>query len=111
MEKDDVLEIAEGMHLIEEGVAKIQAVMRERKFKSLKDMAEELIPLFNEEDDSLTEKVVKHLGKGWTCCDYVNWGQKTSIFGPSLKNLLVQIFAQLLFIDLAHAGFRNIVHD
>lgn len=63
MEKDDVLEIAEGMHLIEEGVAKIQGVMRERKIKSLKDMAEELIPLFNEEDDSLTERVVKHLGK------------------------------------------------
>jgi phage-related tail protein len=62
MEKDDVLEIAEGMRLIEEGVAKIQEVMRTQKIKSLKEVAEKLIPLFNKEDDSLTESVVKHLG-------------------------------------------------
>jgi hypothetical protein len=60
MEKDDVIEIVEGLKLIEEGVAKIQTVMRQRKFKSLKDMAQELIPLFNKEDDSLTESVVSH---------------------------------------------------
>ena len=60
MEKDDIFEIVEGLRLIEEGVAKIQTVMRQRKFKSLKDMAQELIPLFNEEDDSLTESVAKH---------------------------------------------------
>lgn len=60
MEKDDVIEIVEGLKLIEEGVAKIQTVMRQRKFKSLKDMAQELIPLFNKEDDSLTESVVNH---------------------------------------------------
>ncbi|MGD9209418.1 MAG: hypothetical protein PVI90_01510 [Desulfobacteraceae bacterium] len=63
MEKDDVLEIAEGMRLIEEGVAKIQEVMRTQKIKSLKEVAEKLIPLFNKEDDSLTESVVKHLGQ------------------------------------------------
>lgn len=61
MKKDDVVEIAEGMRLIEEGVAKIQSVMRERKIKSLKDMAEKLIPLFNKEDDSLTDSVIRHL--------------------------------------------------
>jgi hypothetical protein len=64
MERDDVFEIVEGLRLIEEGVAKIQNVMRQRKFKSLKDMAQELIPLFNQEDDSLTESVVKHFDQG-----------------------------------------------
>ncbi len=61
MENKDVLEIAEGMRLIEEGVSKIQAVMRAQKIKSLKEVAEQLIPLFNQEDDSLTDSVVKHL--------------------------------------------------
>jgi hypothetical protein len=60
MEKDDVIEIVEGLRLIEEGVARIQTVMRQRKFKSLKDMAQELIPLFNQEDDSLTDSVISH---------------------------------------------------
>jgi hypothetical protein len=60
MEKDDVIEIVEGLRLIEEGVARIQTVMRQRKFKSLKDMAQELIPLFNKEDDSLTDSVISH---------------------------------------------------
>ncbi len=62
MEKDDLFEIAEGMRLIEEGVAKIQGVMRDKKMKSLKDMAEQLIPLFSKEDDALSESVLKHLG-------------------------------------------------
>ena len=63
MEKDDVFEIVEGLRLIEEGVAKIQTVMRQRKFKSLKDVAQELIPLFNKEDDSLTDSVISHFEK------------------------------------------------
>lgn len=63
MKKDDVLEIAEGMRLIEEGVEKIQMVMRERKIKNLKEMAAKLIPLFEKEDDSITDAVVDHLGR------------------------------------------------
>jgi CCR4-NOT transcriptional regulation complex NOT5 subunit len=63
MEKKDVLEIAEGLRLIEEGVEKIQAVMREKKIKSIQDVAAELIPFFKKDDDSLSESVIKHLGK------------------------------------------------
>ena len=44
MEKQDVIRIAEGLRLIEEGVETIQAVMKEKKIKSLKDVAAELIP-------------------------------------------------------------------
>ncbi len=61
MEKQDVINIAEGMKLIEEGVEKIQGVMKEKKIKSLKDVAEELIPFFKKDDDSLTESIIQHL--------------------------------------------------
>ncbi len=63
MDKNDVLEIAEGLRLIEEGVEKIQAVMRAKKIKSIKDIAAELIPFFKEDDDSLTDTVIRHLDK------------------------------------------------
>ncbi len=61
MEKQDVINIAEGLKLIEEGVEKIQGVMKEKKIKSLKDVAEELIPFFKKDDDSLTESIIQHL--------------------------------------------------
>ncbi len=61
MDKKDIIEIAEGLKLIEEGVEKIQGIMRERKIKSISEIAAELIPIFKEDDDSLTESIVKHL--------------------------------------------------
>lgn len=61
MEKQDVINIAEGLRLIEEGVEKIQGVMKEKKIKSLKDVAEELIPFFKKDDDSLTDSIIQHL--------------------------------------------------
>jgi hypothetical protein len=61
MEKQDVIKIAEGLRLIEEGVETIQAVMKEKKIKSLKDVAAELIPFFKKDDDSLTESIITHL--------------------------------------------------
>ncbi len=63
MDKKDILEIAEGLRLIEEGVEKIQAVMRSKKIKSIKEIAAELIPFFKEDDDSVTETVIQHLDK------------------------------------------------
>lgn len=61
MEKHDVIKIAEGLRLIEEGVETIQAVMKEKKIKSLKDVAAELIPFFKKDDDSLTDSIISHL--------------------------------------------------
>jgi hypothetical protein len=61
MEKEDVIKIAEGLRLIEEGVETIQAVMKEKKIKSIKDVAEELIPFFKKDDDSLTESIISRL--------------------------------------------------
>ena len=61
MKKRYVYEIAEGLKLIEEGVTKIQDVMRERKMKSLKEVAAELIPIFKEDDDSLSDSIIRHL--------------------------------------------------
>jgi hypothetical protein len=63
MDKKDVMAIAEGLRLIEQGVETIQGVMREKNIKSIKDIAEELIPFFKADDDSLSESVIKHLGK------------------------------------------------
>ncbi len=48
--------------MIEEGVEKIQGVMKEKKIKSIKDIAAELIPIFQAHDDTLSEDVIKHLG-------------------------------------------------
>jgi len=61
MNKNDVLEIAEGLRLIEEGVEKIQSVMKERQMKSIADIAAQLIPIFKADDDSLSESVIKHM--------------------------------------------------
>ncbi len=61
MQRKDIINIVDGLRLIEEGVEKIQAVMREKKIHSLKEVAAELIPFFKEDDDSLTESIIKHL--------------------------------------------------
>ncbi len=61
MEKQDLIEIADGLKLIEDGVVKIQGVMRSKKIKSLQDVATELIPFFKEDDDALTDSLIKHL--------------------------------------------------
>ncbi len=61
MDKQDVMDIAEGLRLIEEGVVKIQGVMRSKNIKSLQDVAAELIPFFKEDDDALSESVIKRL--------------------------------------------------
>jgi len=62
MEREDIIRIVEGLRQIEEGVGKIQGVMRDKKIKSLKDVAAELIPIFKADDDSLTESVIDRLG-------------------------------------------------
>jgi hypothetical protein len=61
MEKQDLMDIAEGLRLIEEGVMKIQGVMRSKNIKSLQEVAAELIPFFKADDDALTETVIKRL--------------------------------------------------
>ena len=61
MNKTDIVAIAEGLKQIEDGVEKIQNVMREHKLKSLSDIASELIPFFKKDDDSLTDSIVTHL--------------------------------------------------
>ena len=63
MEQNDIIAIADGLRLIEEGVEKIQNVMRERKIKSLADVAARLIPVFKEEEDALTDSIIQHLNK------------------------------------------------
>ena len=62
LKKEDIQEIAEGMKLIEEGVERIQGVMRARKFKSIKEVAEQLLPIFQSDDNALTDSIIKHLG-------------------------------------------------
>ena len=61
MERTDIIAIADGLKLIEEGVEKIQGIMREKKIKSLKDIAAELIPIFQQDDDSLTDSIINRL--------------------------------------------------
>ena len=64
MDREDIVTIAEGLRLIEAGVMKIQGVMRSRNIKSLQEVAAELIPLFKQDDDALSDTVVKHLDTG-----------------------------------------------
>lgn len=61
MDKQDVINVAEGLRLIEAGVVKIQGVMKEKKIKSLQEVAAELIPFFKEDDDALSESVIQRL--------------------------------------------------
>lgn len=61
MEKEDLIKIAEGLRLIEQGVETIQGVMREKNIKSIAEVAAQLIPVFKADDDSMSESVLKHL--------------------------------------------------
>ncbi|MFZ3045708.1 MAG: hypothetical protein WA151_07320 [Desulfatirhabdiaceae bacterium] len=63
MDRQDILSIAEGLRLIERGVEKIQGVMRDKKIKSLADVAAELIPFFKEDDHQITEDIIQHLDR------------------------------------------------
>ena len=59
--REDIVSIAEGLKLIEDGVEKIQGVMRKKKIRSIKEIAAELIPVFQSDDDSLSESVISRL--------------------------------------------------
>ena len=61
MEREDILKIAEGIRHIEMGVSLIQRVMRTKKIKSLSDVAADLIPLFEDDDNILKQEIVKRL--------------------------------------------------
>jgi hypothetical protein len=63
MEKQDLIDIADGLRLIEEGVMKIQGIMRAKNMKSIQEVAAELIPFFKADDDALTESVIRKLEK------------------------------------------------
>lgn len=63
MEKQDLIDLAEGLRLIEEGVMKIQSVMRAKNMKSIQEVAAELIPFFKADDDALTDSVIRRLEK------------------------------------------------
>ena len=63
MEKHDVIEIAAGLKLIEEGVEKIQRIMREQNIKSIREVAAELIPMLKADDDEINESILTHLEK------------------------------------------------
>jgi hypothetical protein len=63
MDRQDILNIAEGLRLIERGVEKIQGVMRDKKIKSLADVAAELIPFFKADDHQITEDIIQHLDR------------------------------------------------
>ena len=61
MTPSDLVDIADGLKLIEDGVEKIQNVMRQHQLKSLSDIASQLIPFFKKDDDSLTESIISRL--------------------------------------------------
>jgi hypothetical protein len=63
MNKQDVIAIAEGLKLIEDGVEKIQRIMREQNIKSIKEVAAELIPMLKADDDEINESIIDHLEK------------------------------------------------
>jgi len=63
MNKKSVIAIAEGLKQIEDGVEKIQRVMREENIKSIKEVAAELIPMLKADDDEINESIIKHLEK------------------------------------------------
>ena len=63
MEKQDIIAIADGLKMIEDGVEKIQSVMREKNIKSIREVAAELIPMLKEDDHEINESIIRHLGK------------------------------------------------
>jgi hypothetical protein len=63
MDKQAIVAIADGLKQIEDGVEKIQSVMREQNIKSIKDIAAELIPILKQNDDEINESIIRHLDK------------------------------------------------
>ena len=63
MDKNAIVAIADGLKQIEDGVEKIQSVMREQNIKSIKDVAAELIPILKKNDDEINESIIEHLGE------------------------------------------------
>jgi hypothetical protein len=63
MDKNAIIAIADGLKKIEEGVEKIQSVMRAQNIKSIKDVAAELIPILKKNDDEINESIIQHLEK------------------------------------------------
>jgi hypothetical protein len=63
MDKQAIMNIADGLKQIEEGVEKIQSVMRALNIKSIKDVAAELIPILKKNDDEINESIIQHLEK------------------------------------------------
>ena len=63
MDKQDVIDIADGLKMIEDGVEKIQTVMREKKIKSIREVAAELIPMLKKDDQEINESIIRHLEK------------------------------------------------
>ena len=63
MNKQSVIAIAEGLKQIEDGVEKIQRVMREENIKSIKEIAADLIPMLKADDDEINESIIAHLEK------------------------------------------------
>ena len=63
MDKQDIIAIADGLKMIEDGVEKIQSVMREKNIKSIREVAAELIPMLKEDDYEINESIIRHLGK------------------------------------------------
>ena len=61
MDKQDVIDIADGLKMIEDGVEKIQSVMREKNIKSIREVAAELIPMLKEDDQEINESIIRHL--------------------------------------------------
>ena len=63
MNKKAIVAIADGLKQIEDGVEKIQSIMREQNIKSIKDVAAELIPILKQNDDEINESIIEHLGE------------------------------------------------
>ena len=63
MDKHAIMAIADGLKQIEDGVEKIQSVMRAQNIKSIRDVAAELIPILKKNDDEINESIIQHLEK------------------------------------------------
>ena len=63
MDKHAIMAIADGLKQIEDGVEKIQSIMRAQNIKSIKDVAAELIPILKQNDDEINESIILHLDK------------------------------------------------
>ena len=63
MDKQAIMAIADGLKQIEDGVEKIQSVMRAQNIKSIKDVVAELIPILKKNDDEINEAIIQHLEK------------------------------------------------